>query len=86
MGDSGKGILGLLIGGALYAILKLGDEFIVIFDEILRVFDESLLLKLSIDEIGKEIAQFEFSIETMVLGLLAIFLILAIVDFVSSEI
>lgn len=85
MGDSDKGVLTLLVGGILYGIAKLGDEFIVVFGDILRVFEESLLLRLSINDIGQAIAGLNLSIETIVLGLLAVFLILAIADYVSAE-
>lgn len=85
MSDSDKGVLTLLICGILYGVFKLGDELIVVFDEILRAFEESLLLKLSINDIGEAVAEMNLSIETIVFGLLAIFLVLAIVDYVSTE-
>lgn len=85
MGNSDKGVLTVLIGGILYGILKLGDEFIVVFDEILRAFEESLLLRLSIDDISQTVAEMDLSIETVVLGLFGVFLVLAIVDYISTE-
>jgi uncharacterized membrane protein len=85
MSDSDKGVLTLLIGGILYGILKLGDEFILVFGDILRVFEESFLLRRGIVGIGEKVAEMNLSIESIVLGLLAIFLVLAIVDYVSTE-
>lgn len=86
MGNSDKGVIGLLIGGILYAIIKLGDEFILISDEILRILSESFFLRISIDNIWREVAELELSIGTIVLGLLALFLVLALVDYISNEI
>ncbi|OYR78665.1 hypothetical protein DJ71_17270 [Halorubrum sp. E3] len=86
MGNSDKGVIGLLIGGILYAIIKLGDVFILISDEILRILSESFFLRISLDNIWREVAELELSIGTIVLGLLALFLVLAIVDYISTEI
>lgn len=85
MGESDKGVLGLLLGGLLYAIVKLGDEFAIIFGDVLRVLDESFFLRMSIDEIWQAVVEIELSIETIILGLLTIFLVLAIIDYISSE-
>lgn len=89
MGDSDKGVIALLTGGVLYGILKLGDEFVVVSDELLRTLlrglDDNPFLISGIDNIGQGIAEIELSIETVVLGLLAVFLLLAIADYISSE-
>jgi hypothetical protein len=89
MGDSDKGIVALLTGGLLYAILRLGDELAVVSDEIsrtiLRSLEDYLFLIPGLDDIAQEIAEIELSLETLVLTLLAIFLALAILDYISNE-
>lgn len=89
MGDSDKGIVALLTGGLLYAILRLGDELAVVSDEIsrtiLRGLEDYLFLIPGLDDIAQEIAEIELSLETLVLTLLAIFLALAILDYISNE-
>lgn len=89
MGDSDKGVIALLTGGMLYAILKLGDELAVVSDDVLRTMlrglnDHPFLIP-GIDNIGQEIAEIELSIETVVLGLISIFLVLAIIDYIYTE-
>lgn len=89
MGDSDKGIVAILTGGLLYAILRLGDELAVVSDEIsrtiLRGLEDYLFLIPGLDDIAQEIAEIELSLETLVLTLLAIFLALAILDYISNE-
>jgi hypothetical protein len=89
MGDSNTGVIALLTGGVLYGILKLGDELVVVSDEVLgamlRGLDDNLFLISGIDNIAQGIAEIELSIETVVLSLLAVFLLLAIGDYISSE-
>jgi hypothetical protein len=89
MGDSDKGIVALLTGGLLYAILRLGDELAVVSDEIsrtiLRSLEDYLFLIPGLDDIAQEIAEIELSLETLVLTLLGIFLTLAILDYISNE-
>lgn len=86
MGDSGKSLIGLLILGVGYAIIKLGDEFFVFFDEIVILLDESLLFRSLILDIFRIPFEVGINMETIVLGLLATFFLFAIVDYVAGEI
>lgn len=89
MSDSDRGFIGLLILGVGYAIIKLGDELLVASDEILRLFvrlfEESLAFRLSINDFLDWTSEQEITLETIVLILLALFLLTAIADYVTSE-
>ncbi|WP_138006989.1 hypothetical protein [Halalkalirubrum salinum] len=86
MGGSDKGAITLLIGGVLYGILKLGGEFVRVFDVVVYALRESFILRLTINRIGQAVAEIELTIETIVLGLLTVFLVIAILDYVLTEI
>jgi hypothetical protein len=85
MGDSDKGVIGLLIGGIVYGMIKLGDEFIVVLDQLFYALDSSLLVRLIITDIPRAVAEIDLTIETIVLTLFAIFLLFAIADYISTN-
>lgn len=86
MGNSEKGGIAIVVGGLLYATVKLGDEFILVFDELVRLFSDSFIFRRIIFGLWRSVAEFELSLGTVVLGLLALFLLLAIADYISTEI
>jgi hypothetical protein len=85
MGDSDKGVIGLLVGGIVYGMIKLGDEFIVVLDQLFYALDSSLLVRLIITDIPRAVAEIDLTIETIVLTLFAIFLLFAIADYISTN-
>ena len=78
MGNSNKGFLALLVGGIIYGVLKLGDEFIIIIDEV------KYLIPAFDDVIPNIIEATNFGLVDVILLLIVAFLVIAIFDYASK--
>lgn len=83
MVSSEKGILTILLGGLAYATIRLGDELVVF---IARTSDEVGVFAGSIVRgLGDLIQVTNIGLDTIILLLVAIFLLFAIYDYVGDE-
>lgn len=76
----------MLAAGIVYALVKLGDELVMIADDIVWGLEKSFIFRISIDDFFEFLNGEEMNLQTIVLGLLAIFLVLAIADYVMNEV
>lgn len=79
-----KSILAAAAFAVLYALLRLADEFVVILDEVVQVtgFWTGGVIRMVHDI---TMGVFGMDLESVVLSLFAIFLIIAIFDYLSKE-